>query len=178
MPGPPPRALTLSDRPRAVLQGLVRRQTSPQRLVARAKAMLAATEGNSNAHMAPQLGLNRNPVRPWRRRWWLAVENLAEAEAAGAADQVVLARIEAVLDDAPRSGTPETFSAAPLTQIISVACETPEAAGRPVTPWTPRELAQEVIPRGIVERLAVRPVGRFLQRSRSEAASHALWAHP
>jgi putative transposase len=167
MPGPQPLALMVSNRQQAILHGLVRRQTSPQRLVYRAKAILAATAGNSNAHIAQQLGLNRNTVRTWRRRWWSAVENLAEAEAAGATDKVLLARIEAVLDDAPRPGTPETFSAEQLTQIIAVACEAPEASGRPVTHWTPRELTQEVIQRGIVERISVRTVGRFLKRSRS-----------
>jgi putative transposase len=77
------------------------------------------------------------------------------------------ARIEAVLADAPRPGTPETFSAEQLTQIISVACESPQASGRLVTHWSPRELAQEVIHRGIVARISVRTVGRFLKRSRA-----------
>jgi putative transposase len=157
----------VSKRQQAILQGLVRRQTRPQRLVYRAKAILAATAGNSNAHIAQQLGLNRHTVRTWRRRWRSAVEDLAAAEAAGAEDKVLLARIEAVLDDAPRPGTPETFSAEQLAQIISVACEAPEASGRPVTHWTPRELAQEVMQRGIVERISVRTGGRFLKRSRS-----------
>jgi putative transposase len=157
----------LSDRQQAVLQSLVRRQTSPQGRVYRAKAILAAAAGNSNEHIAQQLGLNRNTVCTWRRRWQLAIEALAEAEAAGAEDKALRARIGAVLDDAPRPGTPETFSAEQLTQIISVACEAPAASGRPVTHWTPRELAQEVIQRGIVERISVRTVGRFLKRSRS-----------
>jgi putative transposase len=178
MPGPKPLALTLSDRQQAVLQSLVRRQTSPQRRVYRAKAILAAAAGNSNAHIAQQLGLNRNTVRTWRRRWQLAIEELAEAEAAGAKDKVLRARIGAVLDEAPRPGTPETFSAEQLTQIISVACEAPEASGRPVTHWAPRELAQAVIHRGIVERISVRTVGRFLKRRRSEAVSLALLAQP
>ena len=34
--------------------------------------------------------------------------------------------------------------------IITVACEPPEKSGRPVTHWTPRELTDEVIKRGIV----------------------------
>lgn len=178
MPGPKPLAFTLSDRQQAILQGLVRRQTSPQRRVYRAKAILAAAAGNSNEHIARQLDLNRNTVRMWRRRWQLAIEELAEAEAAGAEDKVLRTRIEAVLDDAPRPGTPETFSAEQLTQIIAVACEAPEASGRPVTHWTPRELAQEVIQRGIVENISVRSVGRFLKRSRSQAVSLALLAQP
>jgi putative transposase len=167
MPGPKPYTLTLSDRQQVVLQSLVRRQTSPQRLVYRAKVILAAAAGQSNEHIAQQLGLNRHTVRTWRRRWQTAVAALAEAEVAGAEAKVLRARIEAVLDDAPRPGTPETFSAEQLTQIISVACEAPEESGRPVTHWSPRELAAEVIQRGIVASISVRTVGRFLKRSRA-----------
>jgi DNA-binding NarL/FixJ family response regulator len=58
MPGPKPYALTLSDRQQVVLQSLVRRQTRPQRLVSRAKVILAAA-GQSNEHIAQQLGLTR-----------------------------------------------------------------------------------------------------------------------
>ena len=178
MPGPKPITLPLSARQQAILQGLTRRPTSPQRLVYRAKIILAAAQGQSHEHIAQELGLSRLTVRTWRRRWHAALEDLAEAEAAGADDKVMRARIEALLGDAPRPGTPGTFSAEQLTQIISVACESPQDCGRPVTHWTPRELAQEVIKRGMVESISVRTVGRFLKRSRSQAASLALLAQP
>ena len=47
--------------------------------------------------------------------------------------------------------------------IIGVACELPEESGRPVTHWTPRELADEVIQRGIVESISPRHVDRVLK---------------
>ena len=50
-----------------------------------------------------------------------------------------------VLSDRERPGGPSTFSAEQLTKIIAVACEKPEESGRPVTHWTPTELADEVI---------------------------------
>ena len=56
-----------------------------------------------------------------------------------------------------------TFTAEHLTQIIAVACEQPEECGRPVTHWTPRELTDEVIKRGIVETISPRHVDRFLK---------------
>ena len=174
MPGPKPLSLTLSDTQRALLQRLVRRQTSPQRLVWRAQTILAAAEGAGNAQIAQQLGLNRTTVRTWRKRWCAATEHLDAAEAAGGDDKALRAQIEARLDDAPRPGAPGDFTPEQLTQLISVACEAPEDAGRPVTHWTPRELAHEVIKRGIVDRISPRTVGRFLKRSRSQAASLAL----
>jgi putative transposase len=84
--------------------------------------------------------------------------------------------MEALLDDAPRSGSPGDFSAEQLTQLVSVACESPEDSGRPVTHWSPRELVDEVIKRGIVPHISPRTVGRFLKGGGSQAPSLDLLA--
>ena len=81
-----------------------------------------------------------------------------------------LEAIAEVLSDWPRAGCGGTFTAEQIAQILAVACEPPENSGRPVTHWTPRELADEVIQRGIVPSISVRHVGRFLKDSRVEAA--------
>jgi len=60
--------------------------------------------------------------------------------------------------------------------IITVACEPPEKSGRPVTHWTPRELTDEVIKRGIVASISVRQVGRFLKDSGTPTAQKSLLA--
>lgn len=176
MPGPKPLSVTLSEKQRALLEHLSRRQTSPQRLVRRVNTILAAADGAGNESIAQRLSLDRDTVRMWRQRWRAGAEALDAAEAAGDADKVLVARIEVLLNDAPRSGSPGDFSAEQLTQIISVACESPQDCGRPVTHWTPRELAAEVIKRGIVDTISPRTVGRFLKGGRSQAASLDLLA--
>ena len=176
MPGPKPLSVTLSEKQHALLEHLSRRQTSSQRLVRRVNTILIAADGASNESIARRLRLDRDTVRMWRRRWQAGAEALDAAEAAGDADKVLLARIEALLDDAPGPGSPGDFSAEQLAQLISVACESPEDSGRPVTHWTPRELADEVIKRGIVKRISPRTVGRFLKGGRSQAASLDLLA--
>jgi putative transposase len=176
MPGPKPFCVTLSEKQREILERLIRRQTSSQRLVRRAKTILAAADGASNESIAVRLGLDRNTVRTWRYRWWSGADALSAAEAAGDSDKALRLRIESLLTDAPRPGTPGDFSAEQLAQIISVACEAPEDSGRPVTHWTPRELADEVINRGIVKSISPRTVGRFLKRSRSQTPSLDLLA--
>ena len=176
MPGPKPLSVTLSETQHALLEHLSRRQTSSQRLGRRVNTILSAADGASNASIARRLRLDRDTVRLWRRRWQAGAAALDTAEAAGDADKVLLARIEALLDDAPRPGAPGDFSAKQLAQIISVACESPEDTGRPVTHWTPRELADEGIKRGIVKRISPRTVGRFLKGGRSQAASLDLLA--
>jgi putative transposase len=170
MPGPKPLSLTLSDQQRLLLECLVRRQRSSQRLVRRAKTILAAADGSSNERIAEQLGVSRTTVQLWRQRWHDRADALNVAEASGESQQALRKRIEAMLNDAPRPGTPGDFSAEQLAQIISVACESPEDSGRPVSHWTPRELRDEVIKRGIVDSISTRTVGRFLKRSRSQTA--------
>jgi Homeodomain-like domain len=52
------------------------------------------------------------------------------------------------LTDRPRSGTPATFTAEQIVQMVAAACEEPGESGRPVSHWTPREVAAEVRKRG------------------------------
>ena len=66
------------------------------------------------------------------------------------------------MSDAFRSGTPGKFTAEQLTKVIAVACEPPELSRRPITHWTARELADEVVKRCIVEDISSRTVGRLL----------------
>ncbi len=60
-------------------------------------------------------------------------------------------------------GGPSRFTAEQVTQSIAVACEPPEESGRRETHWSPRELADEVVQRGIVDSISRRHVDRFLK---------------
>jgi putative transposase len=100
---------------------------------------------------------------------------LQEIEAS-ADDKELEAQIIAVLSDQPRPGTPAKFSAEEICQIIAVACENPADSERPITEWTPRELAEEVVNRQIVSSISTRQVGRFLKSGGFKAASLAILA--
>lgn len=175
MRGPKAHPIQLTHRQRAVLEQIVRRATSPQREVLRAKMLLAMADGENNEQVARRLGLRRKTVRMWRARWLAAAERLAAAETE-VEDKELSGMIREALDDEPRSGRPATYTAEQICQIVAVACEETEAAGRPVTHWTPRELADEVVRRGIVGGISVRSVGRFLKSGRSETPSIAVLA--
>jgi putative transposase len=85
--------------------------------------------------------------------------------------------IEVLLTDEQRPGAPATFTFEQFMQIMALACEKPAAAVRPVSTWTPRELADEAIKRGIVTQISPRTVERFLKGEHFTAASQALLAH-
>ena len=175
MRGPKPVSLHVTARQREILAQIVRRASSSQAEATRAKIILAAADGLNNQHVADRLGLKPPTARKWRGRWAAAADRLAALESAG--DPVALrAAIRELLRDAPRSGTPTTFSPEQICQIVAVGCEPPADSGRPVTHWTPTELADEVVQRGLVTRISPRSVGRFLKRGRSPAASVSLLA--
>jgi Homeodomain-like domain len=70
--------------------------------------------------------------------------------------------VEERLADAPRAGAPARITAEQACRIIALACEAPGASERPIGQWTAREVADEVLKRGIVERISPRHVGRLL----------------
>ena len=176
MRGPKPPAVTLSARLHAVVEHLARRQTSSQRLVRRLQIVLAAADGSNNEQVARQFGLDRGTVRTWRDRWRGAAPRLEAAAADGTEDRVLAQLVADALTDAPRSGVPVTFSAEQVVQIVAIACEPPPTSDRPTSHWTPREIADEAVTRGIVPTLSPRSVERFLGSGRPQAASEPLLA--
>jgi hypothetical protein len=95
MPTPPPAYHPqLAARDVVALERLVRRPTSEQRLVQRAKLalLLHAQPALGNTAAAQQLGQHPNWVRKWRKRWALAGFALP------------------ALADRPRSGRPRSVS--------------------------------------------------------------------
>jgi len=160
MSGPKPPAVPLSEAERQELRRLIRAHTTPQHYSFRAQSILLLADGHNAPTVARRLGTSRRTVRLWRGHW-LARPGEAVVER---------------LQDAPRPGAPATFRAEQWCQIIALACEPPEASGRPISHWTPRELADEARQRGIVETISERHVGRFLKSSRPQTAPQSLLA--
>lgn len=175
MRGPRAAALQVSPVQLALLQRLQRQQTADQRLVRRASIILALAVNPSVQAVAQQLGLTRVTVRLWRDRWIAATADLQHAEQDLSAEPL-RTLVEQVLDDAPRPGTPATFSPEQIVQIVAVACEPPVKSARPIDQWTSRELADEVQRRRIVTAISPRSVGRFLKRGGSPATPQPLLA--
>ncbi len=164
-PGPQLMPIDLTERQKATLEQITRRQTASQNLVRRANIILTVAAGKNNQQAAQQLGIHRETVSIWRERWIEASPTLLVAETEECGEQEWLGLIEMVLSDAPRPGAPATFTPEQMVQIVAVACENPEDSARPISHWTPRELADEVIQREIVTTISPRNVGRFLDEA-------------
>lgn len=70
MPGPAPAfPIVLSDTERAELEKLRRSGTAEARISRRARIILLAADGKSNSTISEKVGLERDCVIEWRRRY-------------------------------------------------------------------------------------------------------------
>jgi putative transposase len=149
--GPKPAELTLSREERKDLEELVRRHSTPQQLAKRGRMILGAAGGKRNAEIARELGANVDMVRKWRMHW-------LGLQAVSLQDLPVSER----LADLPRPGRPAEITAEQICQLIAMACEQPKE--RPISHWTGREIAEEVMARGIIEHISPRHAARLLKK--------------
>lgn len=174
--GPTPPQLQVSEAQEAILRNMIRSHQTAQSLSLRAQIVLAgAVYGSRNKPIGRELGVSYQTVGTWRGRWLEGQERLKKVEAQGKKKELQEAIIS-LLSDEQRSGTPATFSAEQICQIIALACEEPELSERPITAWTPRELADEAIKRGIVKTISASQVRLFLKRGGLKTASKPVLA--
>jgi transposase len=165
MPGPKAIIINLSEEAAAALSKLIKAHQTGQQKVIRARIIVAASQGQSNAQIARALGVDEDTVRLWRQRWQL-LEPIPLSEL----------RVAERLDDLPRSGVPARITADQRCQIEALACEAPEKAGRPISHWTGREIADELMERQIVDHISPRHAGRLLKRGGHSTPSEPLLA--
>ena len=153
MPGPHPARLDLTAAERAELEALTRRHSAGQQVVVRARIILAAAAGLNNCQIAREVGVALETVRLWRHRW-LSVAGVA----------LVDLGVRERLADAPRAGRPSRITAEQFCQVVALACTAPTTHGRPISQWTGREIAAELVERGIVEQISTRHAARLVKR--------------
>jgi len=151
MRGPKAALLCLSKEEREELEKLVRRHSIPQQIALRGRIVLAAADGKGNTEIADEVGLGVDRVREWRMRW-------ISLQALPLKDLSIMER----LSDIARPGRPSEITAEQVCQIVAMACEQPKE--RPISHWTGREIADEVMRRGIVEHISPRHASRLLKK--------------
>jgi putative transposase len=142
--------VTVLSEQRDMLERLVRTRSTPQQLALRARMILQVADGKGVRASARELGVWPKTIRYWCRRWRRATDGQPVAER---------------LADAPRSGAPATFTAEQICAVVALTCELPEDSDRPISQWSQREIADEVMRRGIIPHISQRSVGRFLKKN-------------
>ena len=153
MPTPKATEVNLSEEEQTGLEQLVRRHHIGQQIALRGRIILAAGQGQTNSGIAAKLKISINTAQCWRNRW-------VKAQAISYDDL----SIEDRLQDGPRPGAPSRITADQRCKIEALACEKPEDSDRPISQWTAREIAAEVMKRKIVENISARHAARLLKR--------------
>jgi putative transposase len=159
MRGPKPMAVELTDEQRTALETLIRRHSTPQQVVLRAQIIRDAADGLSNLAIARSRQVSLETVRLWRDRWML-FQPIPLSELS----------LEERLHDAPRSGKKPRITPEQICAIVAMACEAPSQSGRPITHWTGREIADEIVKRGILDHISPRHAARILKKSGPQTA--------
>ena len=148
--------ITLTGSQRRELTRMTRAGRTEQRLVTRAKIVLAAAAGESNPQIAQWLRICEDTVRKWRRRW---------CAAPGVAS----------LGDAPRCGRPPVFSAVQVAKLKAAACAPPVDAGLPMSRWSCPELARHAVAEGICASISTATVRRWLSEDALKPWQYRSW---
>ena len=155
--------VVLSEKEQETLTRISRRYRSEQQVAQRARIILAAAQGQSNAQIARELAINVDSARLWRDRWvglqGIDLETLSISER---------------LQDAPRPGKKPEITMEQRCQMAALACEAPSKAGRPISQWTGREIADEMRARGIVEQISPRHAARLLKKGGCNRTASAI----
>jgi len=150
--------IVLTSGERKVLMARARRARGEQRDVLRARIVLAAADGDSNAAIADHLAVTDDTVRKWRGRF--AAERLAG------------------LQDRARSGRPRTFPAVAAAEVKAMACALPAETGVPLARWSCTELAAEAVKRAVVEAVSASTVRRWLAEDAIKPWQYRSWIFP
>jgi transposase len=167
--------ILLSERQGRLLEALVRRSSAPQRLVKRAQMILLLAAGKTFNQVARALGVLRQTVYKWGKRWRTQARRLAEVEAQACHNHVLSRVLEGLLMDAYRAGKPAAFSPEQIVKLIAVACERPQDCGRPITRWSSRELAAEMVKRRIVKTIARSTISQLLKEAKIKPHLSRYW---
>lgn len=143
--------VSASNKQNAELNKLLNGQNTAQKLVQRSKIVLMAVAGYSPSSIARKLDIDRSTATRWIDRWIACSHFELEASL--------------ILDDEQRPGAPVFFEPDQVCQLFAMACEKPSIYNRPISHWTPRELADEMKIQGFVKCISARQVGRLLDEA-------------
>ena len=113
--------IILKSEDQEILKSLANSQTAEHRQVQRAKIILLASEGFSNAEISAKVGVHRNTVSTFITKY-------------------LAAGLQYALSDSDRSGKPNLITDEEKAYITSIACTKPKDLGQAAELWTFRLL--------------------------------------
>ena len=157
-------SITLDAFEQALLDKITRQFTVAEYKKQRVRAVLAAGSGLQNKEIAKQIGLNRDDVGKWRKRWSKQHQQWQQSDAE-LRPKMNARLVLHWLDDAKGRGRKHGITLEQRAKVAALAQETPEQNGIPVTHWTLDYLAEVAVKRGIVDTISRVSVHRILKKT-------------
>jgi transposase len=155
VPAPRARQIILTTAERRRLRKLAHSRTAGYQQVIRARIVLDAARGHSNAEISRRRGVVADTVRLWRGRY-------ADEGIAGLADR-------------RRSGRPPRFTPVQAAEVKALACQLPAETGVPLSRWSCPDLAGEITGRGIAPTMSASTVRRILAADTIKPWQYRSW---
>jgi transposase len=155
VPAPRARQIILTAAERRLLKKLACSRTAGYQQVIRARIVLDAARGYSNAAISRRRGVAADTVRLWRGRY-------ADEGMAGLADR-------------RRSGRPPRFTPVQAAEVKALACQLPAETGVPLSRWSCPDLAGEITGRGIAPAMSASTVRRILAADTIKPWQYRSW---
>jgi transposase len=155
VPAPRARQIILITAERRRLRKLACSRTAGYQQVIRARIVLDAARGYSNAEISRRHGVAADTVRLWRGRY-------ADEGTAGPAGR-------------RRSGRPPCFTPVQAAEVKALACQLPAETGVPLARWSCPDLAGKVTSRGIAPAMSASTVRRILAADTIKPWQYRSW---
>jgi transposase len=155
VPAPRARQIIVTAAERRRLEKVAHSRTAGYQRVIRARIVLDAACGRSNAEISRRRGVAADTVRLWRGRY-------ADEGMAGLADR-------------RRSGRPPRFTPVQAAEVKALACQLPAETGAPLSRWSCPDLAGEITGRGIAPAMSASTVRRILAADTIKPWQYRSW---
>lgn len=156
-----------------LITDLIRCYTMPAHITDRLRVLLECNDRFNLSHVANKLGRSVTFVRKWRAKAQDFLEQWPSHDGPDKAQWLC-----DKLADAPRSGTPPTYTAEHFCRLLAIALQAPTEHGREMTHWTQQELADEVNKQLKTTKMSKSTVGRVLSDADIRPHKIRYWLNP
>jgi len=161
--------IVLTDNELKLLNQLVNKKKIEKQLAVRINIILMSYHKYTYKLICSELKCSEPIIAYWKQRWVNNYEKLQSfskgVDGKGVNDSELIIEMLKILNDAPRSGAPLTFTEEIQKKIQAVACEHPSKYDLPFTHWTHEELARQVILQKFVDTISDTQIGRILKKT-------------
>lgn len=159
-----------------ILLKIVNASTTSKSIFQRAEIILNVDERKSKYFIMNRLKIRWQTVQKWVNRWIKYKSEFSKVnEDVEHLNHKLQKLILHCLKDAPRSGSPSKFLPEQLIQVMHLACTKPESINIPLSHWSSRTLAEQIMKMNIIPKISHERVAFFLKKAELKPHRSRYW---